>query len=48
MGVGLEFWQMGLPRPGFGMGILERLAAMSEPYGTKITIRDDGIGEIEL
>lgn len=48
MGVGLEFWQMGLPRPGFDMGILERLAAMSEPYGTKITIRDDGIGEIEL
>ena len=48
MGVGLEYWQMGLPRPGFGMGILERLAAMSEPYGTKITIREDGIGEIEL
>ena len=48
MGLGLEFWQMGLPRPGFGKGILERLAAMSEPYGTKITIRDDGIGEIEL
>ena len=48
MGVGLEFWQMGLPRPGFNMGILERLAAMSEPYGTKITIREDGIGEIEL
>ena len=48
MGVGLEYWQIGLPRPGFGMGILERLAAMSEPYGTKITVREDGIGVIEL
>ena len=48
MGVNLEYWQMGLPRPGFGMGILERLAEMSAPYGTKITIREDGIGVIEL
>jgi poly-gamma-glutamate synthesis protein (capsule biosynthesis protein) len=48
MGVGLEYWQMGLPRPGFNRGILERLAKMSEPYGTQITIREDGIGEIKL
>ena len=48
MGVGLEYWQMGLPRPGFGKGILERLAAMSEPYGTKITIQENGIGVIKL
>lgn len=48
MGVDLEFWQMGLPRPGFDKGILERLAAMSEPYGTKITIREDGVGVVEL
>jgi poly-gamma-glutamate synthesis protein (capsule biosynthesis protein) len=48
MGVNLEYWQMGLPRPGFGMGILERLAEMSKPYGTKISIREDGIGVIEL
>lgn len=48
IGVGLEYWQMGLPRPGFNMGILERLAKMSEPYGTQITIRADGIGEIKL
>ena len=48
MGVGLEYWQMGLPRPGFNQGILERLAEMSEPYGTKITIREDGIGVVEL
>ncbi|MBO7295936.1 MAG: CapA family protein [Clostridia bacterium] len=48
MGVNLEYWQMGLPRPGFGMGILERLAEMSRPYGTKISIHEDGIGVIEL
>lgn len=48
MGVHLEYWQMGLPRPGFGMGILERLAEMSKPYGTEIKIREDGIGVIEL
>ena len=48
MGVGLEYWQMGLPRPGFNQGILERLAEMSDPYGTKITIREDGIGVVEL
>ena len=48
MGVGLEYWQMGLPRPGFNQGILERLAEMSEPYGTKITIREDGIGVVGL
>ena len=47
IGVGLEYWQMGLPRPGFGMGILERLSDMSEPYGTKITIQENGIGVIE-
>ncbi len=45
---GSEPWQMGLPRPGFGMGILERFQRMSEPYGTKIDIREDGIGEVEL
>ena len=48
LGAELETWQMGLPRPGFGRGILERLQVMSEPYGTKITIREDGIGVVEL
>lgn len=48
MGTELELWQKGLPRPGFGKGILERLAEMSLPYGTSITIREDGIGVIEL
>ena len=48
MGAELEYWQMGLPRPGYGRGILERLAAMSEKYGTKINIREDGNGEVVL
>lgn len=45
LGLGMAFWQMGLPRPG-GKEILERLAKMSAPYGTEITVREDGIGEI--
>lgn len=38
----------GLPRVGFGQGILERLAEMSKPYGTQIDIGEDGIGRIRL
>ena len=37
----------GWPRPRYDANILERLAAMSEPFGTKIDIRD-GIGVVEL
>lgn len=48
LGVGREFWQMGLPRAAYHQGILERLAAMSQRYGTKITIREDGVGEVVL
>ena len=48
LGFGGENWQMGLPRPGFGQGVLERLQAMSAPYGTEIVIREDGIGEVRL
>ena len=48
LGAGKEIWQMGIPRPGFGQGILERLQTMSAPYGTKIRIREDGIGVVEL
>ena len=47
LGLGMEFWQMGLPRPG-KREILERLAEMSAPYGTEIIIREDGIGQIRL
>ena len=38
----------GLPRTGFGLGILERLAEMSAPYGTRIEIGQDGIGRVIL
>ncbi|MCR4805952.1 MAG: CapA family protein [Clostridia bacterium] len=48
LGPGKESWQGGLPAPGFGQGILERLQAMSAPYGTEIVIREDGIGEVRL
>lgn len=37
----------GWPRPKFDVGILERLAVMSEPYGVKIKIVD-GIGHVVL
>ncbi len=37
----------GWPRPKADAGILERLAAMSAPYGTKIKIRD-GVGVVQL
>jgi poly-gamma-glutamate capsule biosynthesis protein CapA/YwtB (metallophosphatase superfamily) len=48
LGIGLEYYQMGIPVPDYTRGIIERLAAMSEPYGTKIITRKDGIGEIVL
>ena len=37
----------GWPRPKYDSGILERLAEMSEPYGTKIRICD-GLGYVEV
>ncbi len=45
---GDEYWQAGLPKPGLGLGILERLREMSAPYGTDIVIREDGLGEVKL
>lgn len=39
--------QGGLPSPDYSKGIIERLAEMSEPYGTKIRI-ENGIGIVEL
>ena len=38
----------GWPRFKPDSGIIERLAAMSEPYGTRIDIRGDGIGVVKL
>ena len=37
----------GWPRPKYDQGILERLAKMSEPYGTKIEI-ENGLGIVRL
>ena len=48
LGFGLERWRTGYPEPGFGLGILERLQAMSAPYGTKITIDEQGYGHVVL
>ena len=48
LGFELERWRTGYPEPGFGMGILERLQKMSEPYGTEITIDQDGYGHVVL
>ncbi len=48
IGTGLEAFQVGLPRPAYGRGIIERLAEMSAPYGTRITVREDGVGEVVL
>jgi len=47
LGCGKKHSQIGWPRVAENMGILERLARMSEPFGTKILI-DKGIGRIVL
>lgn len=38
----------GWPRPKYDDGIIERLAKMSEPYGTKIEIDENGYGVVKL
>jgi beta-glucosidase/6-phospho-beta-glucosidase/beta-galactosidase len=38
----------GWPRPKYDDGIIERLAKMSEAYGTKIDIDENGIGIVQL
>lgn len=38
----------GWPSPNGSVGILERLAEMSRPYGTEITINSDGLGVVQL
>lgn len=40
-------WRSGNPRPGSGRGIIERLAALSAPYGTEITIDARGFGLVK-
>lgn len=41
-------YRMGDPRICTDKGILERFAEMSAPYGTKMTVNDQGIGVVEL
>ena len=38
----------GWPRPKYDDGIIERLAKMSAPYGTKIEIDENGYGVVQL
>ena len=47
MGYGLPRSQGGWPAPNNAAGILERLAEMSKPYGTEITI-ENGLGIVRL
>ena len=48
LGFGEPRYRLGNPRFCSDRGIIERLAQMSAPYGTKITINDQGIGVVEL
>ena len=43
-----ETWQKGNPRFSDKHGIIERLAEMSKPYGTKIRINEKGFGVVEI
>ena len=40
--------EQGLPRRAYTSEIFEYYKKMSEPYGTKLTLRDDGIIECQL
>ena len=44
----LPVWRSGNPRFSADHGIIQRLAEMSAPYGTKITVDDRGYGIVEL
>ncbi len=48
LGFGKARSTSGWPSPCFDKGIVERLAKMSESYGTAITIDDEGVGHITL
>ena len=43
-----KVWQMGNPRFSTKHGIIERLAEMSEPFGTCITVNEKGYGTVEV
>ncbi len=48
LGFGEPRYRLGNPRFSKDHGIIERYAEMSAPYGTKISVREDGIGVVEL
>ena len=48
LGFGEPRYRLGNPRVCTDKGIIERLAEMSESYGTKIEINDSGIGIVKL
>ena len=48
LGYGEPRYRLGNPRRCTDRNIIERLAKMSEPYGTKISVGEDGTGVVEL
>lgn len=48
LGFGQPRYRLGNPSACTDRGILERLAEMSRPYGTEITVDADGIGHVTL
>ena len=48
LGFGEPRYRLGNPRFAPDRGILERYAAMSKPWGTEITVNEDGIGTVTL
>ena len=48
LGYGEPRYRLGNPRVRTDCGIIQRLAEMSAPYGTQITVNEDGIGVVQL
>ena len=48
LGFGEPRYRLGNPRVRFDKGIIERLAEMSAPYGTEITVNENGIGVVKV
>ena len=47
MGFGIDE-RKGCPAPAFNLGIIERLAELSKPFGTEITVGKDGLGHVSI
>ena len=48
LGIGMPRYRIGDPEFSPDRGIIQRLAEMSAPYGTEITVNEDGIGIVKL